>query len=348
MGSQNCMDRKHYVLVHGACHGAWCWYKLKPRLESAGHKVTVLDLAASGTNMKKIEDVDTFSEYSAPLLQLMATIPSNEKLVLVGHSLGGLNIALAMEKFPEKVAVGVFLTAFAPDTEHHPSYVLEKLEMTSFQFQAMLILQTLSFLTQFRSISSLRLLTSSSFLTVSFLPLAHSLFLGLSQPHLLHHYWPTANLSFLPLALPLVVPNIGFLSPYNERTPLAAWLDTEFAPSGNKTSMFFGPNFLSDKLYQLSPIEDLELAKTLARPSSLFMEDLTKQKNFSKEGYGSVPRAFIVCTEDLGIPLEYQLLMIQNVGFNDVVEVKDADHMVMLCKPQELFDSLQQIATKYA
>jgi len=95
-------------------------------------------------------------------------------------------------------------------------------------------------------------------------------------------------------------------------------------------------------------LQDLELAKTLARPSSLFMEDLTKQKNFSKEGYGSVPRAFIVCTEDLGIPLEYQLLMIQNVGFNDVVEVKDADHMVMLCKPQELFDSLQQIATKYA
>ena len=125
MGSGNCIDKKHYVLVHGACHGAWSWYKLKPRLESAGHKVTVLDLAASGTNMKKI-DVETFSEYSEPLLQLMATIPPNEKVVLVGHSLGGLNIALAMEKFPEKVAVGVFLTAVVPHTEHKPSYVLEK------------------------------------------------------------------------------------------------------------------------------------------------------------------------------------------------------------------------------
>ena len=90
------------------------------------------------------------------------------------------------------------------------------------------------------------------------------------------------------------------------------------------------------------------MAKTLARPSSLFMEDLTKQKNFSKEGYGSVPRAFIVCTEDLAIPLEYQLFMIQNVGFNEVVEIKGTDHMAMLCKPQELFDTLQQIATKYA
>jgi len=122
MGSEN----KHFVLVHGACHGAWCWYKLKPRLESAGHKVTVLDLAASGINPRKIEDVHTFSQYSEPLLQLLATIPPNEKVILVGHSLGGLNIALATEKFPEKVAVAVFLTAFTPDIEHQPSYVLEK------------------------------------------------------------------------------------------------------------------------------------------------------------------------------------------------------------------------------
>ncbi|XP_027347299.1 salicylic acid-binding protein 2-like isoform X2 [Abrus precatorius] len=258
MGSENCIVKKHYVLVHGACHGAWCWYKLKPLLESAGHKVTDLDLAASGINMKKIEDVDTLSQYSEPLLQLLETIPQNEKVILVGHSLGGLSIALAMDIFPEKVAVGVFLSAFVPDTEHKPSYVLEK------------------------------------------------------------------------------------------RTPSAEWLDTQFSPSGNKTSMFFGPDFLSKKLYQVSSVEDLGLAKTLVRPGSLFMEDLAQQKNFSKDGYGSVPLAFIVCNGDLAIPLNYQLWMIQNAGINDVLEIKDADHMAMLCKPQELCDSLLQIATKYA
>lgn len=30
-----------------------------------------------------------------------------------------------MEKFPEKISVAVFLTAFMPDTIHPPSYVLE-------------------------------------------------------------------------------------------------------------------------------------------------------------------------------------------------------------------------------
>ncbi|KAL2966667.1 hypothetical protein AAZX31_16G130400 [Glycine max] len=260
ISSRNCVDmnrRKHYVLVHGACHGAWCWHKLKPRLESAGHKVTVLDLAASGINMKKLEDVDTFSQYSEPLLHLMATIPQNEKVVLVGHSFGGMSIALAMDKFPEKVVVGVFLAAFAPDTEHSPSYVLEQD-------------------------------TSSED------------------------------------------------------------LDNEFAPSGNKTSFLFGPKYLSKKQYQRSPIEDLELAKTLVRPSSLFIEDLSKQKNFSKHGYGSVPRAYIVCTEDLAIPLEFQLWMIHNAGINEVLKIKGADHAAMISKPRELYNSLQKIATKYA
>jgi pimeloyl-ACP methyl ester carboxylesterase len=133
MSTEKSIDRKHYVLVHGSCHGAWCWYKVKPLLESAGHLVTVLDLAASGTNLKKIEDVNTISEYTEPLLQLMATIPPNEKVILVGHSFGGLSIALAMEHFPEKVAVGVFLTSFTPDIEHSASYVLEKVCILSLE-----------------------------------------------------------------------------------------------------------------------------------------------------------------------------------------------------------------------
>ena len=118
--------QKHFVLVHGACHGAWSWYKLKPRLESAGHRVTALDLAASGINRKAIQDVHTMYEYTEPLLEFLASLPPKEKVVLVGHSLGGLNIALAMDKYPEKVAVGVFMAAFMPDTKHKPSYVLEQ------------------------------------------------------------------------------------------------------------------------------------------------------------------------------------------------------------------------------
>ncbi|KAF9678442.1 hypothetical protein SADUNF_Sadunf07G0035300 [Salix dunnii] len=56
----------------------------------------------------------------------MTDLAENEKVVLVGHSLGGLNLAFAMEKFPEKISLAIFVTAFLPDTKHQPSYMLEK------------------------------------------------------------------------------------------------------------------------------------------------------------------------------------------------------------------------------
>ncbi|WVZ23376.1 hypothetical protein V8G54_001920 [Vigna mungo] len=127
------------------------------------------------------------------------------------------------------------------------------------------------------------------------------------------------------------------------------WLDTEFSKSENKTTIVFGPNFLSKKLYQASSIEDIELATILLRPGSLFIEDLSQQTNFSMQGYGSVPLVFIVSTEDNEIPLNFQLWMTQNAGMNvEVLEIKGADHMLMISKPQELSHCLLHIATKYA
>lgn len=256
--------QSHFILVHGACHGAWCWYKLKPLLEAAGRRVTALDLAGSGIHPKPIQDVPTMHRHTEPLLDILAALPSGEKVILVGHSLGGYSLALAMDMFPEKISAGVFLAAFMPDTSRRPSYVLEQ---------------------------------------------------------------------------------------YNERTPGENWLDTEFASYGKPeqalSSMFFGPKFLEFKLYQLSPAEDVELAKTLIRPGSLFIPDMAKAKEFSEKGYGTVKRVFIVCEEDKGIPAEFQRWMIQNFPVDDVMEIKDSDHMAMLCKPQEVYQCLLEVAAKY-
>ncbi|KAK9164357.1 hypothetical protein Syun_005259 [Stephania yunnanensis] len=119
-------NRNHFVLVHGACHGAWCWYKVKPMLERAGHRVTTLDLAACGINLTNLADVHTLSEYSEPLIKFLESLGEEEKVILVGHSLGGMNVAFAAEKFPEKIFAVVFVSALLPDTSHQPSYVMEK------------------------------------------------------------------------------------------------------------------------------------------------------------------------------------------------------------------------------
>jgi len=115
---------RHFVLVHGACHGGWYWYKLKPLLEVAGHKVTTLDLAASGIDLRKIEELHTFHDYTLPLMELMESLPQEEKVILVGHSLGDMNMGLVMEKYPQKMYVVVFLAAYMPDSIHISSYIL--------------------------------------------------------------------------------------------------------------------------------------------------------------------------------------------------------------------------------
>ncbi|XP_042429209.1 methylesterase 1-like [Zingiber officinale] len=129
MADSSCDSSHHIVLVHGACHGAWSWYKLISLLRSAGHRVTALDLAASGVDERRFSDLRNFADYNQPLIDLLAALPQGERIVLVGHSLGGLNIAFAMDRFPHKVAVGVFVTAFLPDTVHPPSFVYNKVQL---------------------------------------------------------------------------------------------------------------------------------------------------------------------------------------------------------------------------
>lgn len=119
--------KKHFVLVHKACHGAWSWYKIVALLRSAGHNVTALDLASSGINPKQTFEVPHFSEYLSPLMEFMASLPTNEKVVLVGHELGGLAIAKAMEIFPKKISVAVFLTALMPGPKMNVDIVFSEL-----------------------------------------------------------------------------------------------------------------------------------------------------------------------------------------------------------------------------
>ncbi|CAI0429525.1 unnamed protein product [Linum tenue] len=121
----------HFVLVHGACHGAWCWYKVVPLLKQAGYKVTALDLAASGIHPKQATKLGSVSDYLAPLMELMTSLTGGgkeEKVILVGHSMGGVGISAAMEKFAEKVAVAVFVTAFMPAPHPGVGYSLPREE----------------------------------------------------------------------------------------------------------------------------------------------------------------------------------------------------------------------------
>ncbi|XP_019166156.1 PREDICTED: polyneuridine-aldehyde esterase-like [Ipomoea nil] len=110
----NNKSQKHFVLVHGACHGAWSWYKVIAMLRSSGHNVTALDLGASGINPFQAQEIPHLSDYFKPLMLFMAALPPTQRVILVAHSFGGFAISKAMETFPEKISVAVFVAASMP------------------------------------------------------------------------------------------------------------------------------------------------------------------------------------------------------------------------------------------
>lgn len=118
--------KPHFVLVHGACHGAWCWYRVVTQLRSEGHRVTALDMAASGTDPKRPEEVGSTSDYFQPLMEFMGALPPEERVVLVGHSMGGICISAGMERFPSKIAVAIFVTAYMPGPDFPLSVVFQE------------------------------------------------------------------------------------------------------------------------------------------------------------------------------------------------------------------------------
>lgn len=124
MESRSISRRKHFVLVHGLCHGAWCWYKLIPLLRKFGHKVTALDLGGCGIHPKNIEEISSFFDYTKPLLDFMDSLPQEERVVLVSHSFSGLCISLAMQNFPQKISVAVFISAYMPKFNDPPANLI--------------------------------------------------------------------------------------------------------------------------------------------------------------------------------------------------------------------------------
>src|SRR5213594_427487 len=93
-------DGKHFVLIHGAWHGAWCWYEIVAGLEEAGQRATALDLPSGGIDGSPPDTV-TLEAQADRVIAFLDSL--SEPVVLVGHSAGGAVISMVAEARPQKV-----------------------------------------------------------------------------------------------------------------------------------------------------------------------------------------------------------------------------------------------------
>ena len=99
----------HFVLVHGAWHGAWCWYRVVAALEAAGQRVTALDLPGAGIDPTPPASV-TLQAQADRVIALLDTLDA--PVILVGHSAGGTVVSLAAEARPHAIDRLVYVTAY--------------------------------------------------------------------------------------------------------------------------------------------------------------------------------------------------------------------------------------------
>lgn len=137
-------ETKQIVLVHGGGFGAWCWYKLLASFEEAGFSAHAIDLAGSGIDSTDPNRISSLELYVRPLILYLEKIPDTQKVcavlsafplccvfescsvccvllfkpndydmqvMLVGHDFGGACISYVMERFPQKIAKSVFVSA---------------------------------------------------------------------------------------------------------------------------------------------------------------------------------------------------------------------------------------------
>jgi pimeloyl-ACP methyl ester carboxylesterase len=97
-----------YVLIHGSWHASWCWYKIIPRLQAAGHKVIAPDMPAHGRDWRSPGQI-TMQGYVDTITKILDE--QDEPVVLVAHSRGGLQATQAAEARPGKIHTLVYLAA---------------------------------------------------------------------------------------------------------------------------------------------------------------------------------------------------------------------------------------------
>ncbi|MBU6420158.1 MAG: alpha/beta fold hydrolase [Proteobacteria bacterium] len=94
----------NFVLVHGSFHGPWCWDDVAEKLRAAGHNVLTPDLGAA-SHEGIYPDLNDYAAHVAK-----AVLSCGGRVILVGHSMGGLVISQALKLIGHRLSALVYVS----------------------------------------------------------------------------------------------------------------------------------------------------------------------------------------------------------------------------------------------
>jgi pimeloyl-ACP methyl ester carboxylesterase len=103
---------REFLLIHGACHGAWCWQPLIGELEMRGARAFAIDLPGHGEDNTPRAGINRASYISA-IIKHVNKLEASE-LTIVGHSLAGILLLELAKELPQRIRDLVFLAALVP------------------------------------------------------------------------------------------------------------------------------------------------------------------------------------------------------------------------------------------
>jgi pimeloyl-ACP methyl ester carboxylesterase len=101
------------VLVHGSCHGGWCWDKLLPFLKRDDNQIYTPTLTGLGERSHLLFENINLSTHIKDIIQVFE-YQNLRDVILIGHSYGGMVIGGVSEKIPDKIKSMIFLDAYIP------------------------------------------------------------------------------------------------------------------------------------------------------------------------------------------------------------------------------------------
>lgn len=111
-GARQPAPGRHYVLVHGAWHGAWAWNRVGPLLRGAGHTVSTPTLSGLGERAHHAPGRCGLSVHVRDIVQHLE-MEDLRQVVLVAHSYAGCVASGVLAARTGRVAHVVYLDAFA-------------------------------------------------------------------------------------------------------------------------------------------------------------------------------------------------------------------------------------------